>query len=51
MKVEFVSKDANYYYVVKNGKYANIIVDKRKFDDAEGLRQTYKNLTDAMNKK
>ena len=51
MKVEFVPKDANYYYVVKNGKYANIIVDKRKFDDAEGLRQTYKNLTDAMNKK
>lgn len=51
MKVEFISRDANYYYVVRNGKYANIIVDKRVFDQDEGLRKTYKTLVDAMNKK
>lgn len=51
MKVEFVPKDANYYYVVKNGKYANVIVDKKKFDEAGGVRQTYKALMDAMSKK
>jgi hypothetical protein len=51
MKVEFISRDANYYYVVRNGKYANIVVDKRIFDQDEGLRKTYKTLVDAMNKK
>lgn len=51
MKVEFIPRDANYYYVVRNGKYANIIVDKRDFDKDGGLRPTYKALVDAMNKK
>jgi len=51
MKVEFVPRDANYYYVLRNGKYANIIVDKREFDRDDGVRQTYKKLVDAMNKK
>lgn len=45
MKVEFISKDNKYYYVVKNGKYSNIIVDKAQFDH---LRQTYKDLMDAI---
>jgi len=51
MKVEFIPRDANYYYVVRNGKYANIIVDRRIFDQDEGVRKTYKTLVDAMNKK
>lgn len=51
MKVEFIPRDANYYYVVKNGKYANIVVAKKKFDEPEGVRETYKKLMDAINKK
>lgn len=48
MKVEFIPKDDNYYYVVKNGKYANILVAKKKFDEADGVRETQKKLLDAQ---
>lgn len=48
MKVEFIPKDNNYYYVVKNGKYANILVSKKKFDEVEGVRETQKKLLDAL---
>lgn len=51
MKVEFIPKDKDYYYVVKNGKYSNILVQKTQFDKVEGVRETYKTLTDAINKK
>jgi hypothetical protein len=30
MKVEFIPKDENYYYVVRNGEYAGILVKKNK---------------------
>lgn len=50
MKVEFIPKDATSYYVVKNGVYANFIVDKKEFDKDDGVRQTYKTLMDAINK-
>jgi hypothetical protein len=51
MKVEFYSKDKDYYYVVKNGKYSNLLVLKSQFDKAEGVRPTYKTLMDLINKK
>src|SRR5665647_3276989 len=47
MKVEFIPKDKDYYYVVKNGKYSNIVVQKSQFDKPdEGVRATYKTLID-----
>jgi hypothetical protein len=41
MKVEFISKDENYYYVVRNGEYAGNTVKKRNKVDfgIEGIRQ------------
>jgi len=52
MKVEFIPKDKDYYYVVKNGKYSNIVVQKSQFDKPdEGVRATYKTLIDLVNKK
>lgn len=51
MKVEFIPKDDRSYYVVRNGKYSNIVVDKKKFDEPEGVRDTYKKLMDILNKK
>lgn len=51
MKVEFIPKDNNDYYVVKNGKYSHLIVQKNQFNKSEGVRDTYKKLMDALNKK
>jgi hypothetical protein len=51
MKVEFIPKDNDYYYVVRNGKFANITVAKKKFDEPDGPRAAYKNLLDVMNAK
>lgn len=50
MKVEFVPKDERYYYVRRNGQYSGIVVEKKKFDQAEGVREMYKKLSEAMNK-
>jgi hypothetical protein len=46
MKVEFISKDENFYYVVRNGEYAGILVKKRNKVDFgfEAVRQAYDNL-------
>lgn len=49
MKVEFVPKNERYYYVLRNGQYTGILVDKKKFDEPEGVRDMYKKLMDAMN--
>jgi hypothetical protein len=48
MKVEFIPKDDRYYYVVKNGKYSGILVKKSKFDEEEGVRETYRLLMEAI---
>ena len=50
MKVEFIPKDARSYYVLRNGEYTGITVDKQKFDEADGVRQTYDRLVKAMEK-
>jgi len=51
MKVEFIPKDGSYYYVMKNGKYSNIIVARKKFDETSGVRGVYKKLVEAMESK
>lgn len=49
MQVDFVSKDANYYYVMRNGKYANIMVSKNKKDfGVLGMKESYKTLVDFL---
>jgi hypothetical protein len=47
MKVEFVPKDDRLYYVVRNGEYAGVVVEKRKFDADGGLRATYSAMMEA----
>ena len=48
--VDFISKDNNYYYAVKDGVYTNRLVLKNKFNEAEGVRDTYKKLKEAIDK-
>jgi hypothetical protein len=48
MKVEFIPKDQNYYYVMKNGKYSGMVVAKSEFAGPEGLIDTYKELMDEL---
>lgn len=51
MKVEFIPKDSNYYYVVRNGQYTNMLVAKKKFDvpvEGPSVRETQKKLLDAL---
>lgn len=50
MKVEFIPKDDRYYYVKRNGKYSGILVEKKKFDEPEGVRESYRKLMEVMNK-
>ena len=47
MVVEYVPKDDRLYYVMRNGQYAGITVEKSKFDAQDGLRQAYAALTAA----
>jgi hypothetical protein len=49
MQVDFISKDANYYYVMRNGKYANIVVRKDKKDfGVAGMKESYQTLMDFL---
>lgn len=50
MKVEFIPKDNWYYYVMRNGQYTGILVDKKEFDKPGGVREMYKVLQEAMKK-
>jgi hypothetical protein len=50
MTVDFVPKDSNYYYVVRNGKYAGIVVRKDRGDmGVAGMRDAYKALMNFVN--
>jgi hypothetical protein len=50
MKVEFVPKDENLYYVRRNGEYAGILTKRNNKIDfgIEGLRVAYKNMMDFL---
>ncbi len=49
VKVEFIPKDEDYYYVMRDGKYTGMVVAKKKFDEPEGIRDSYKKLVDFLN--
>lgn len=44
VKLDFVSKNADNYYVLFNDKYYGVTMKKSQFDADEGLREAYKNL-------
>lgn len=48
--IEYVSKDANYFYVLKDGVYTNRVVIKSVLDEPEGIRASYKVLKAAIDK-
>jgi hypothetical protein len=49
MQVDFISKDADYYYVMKNGEYAGILVKKSKMDyGVLGMKDSYKKMMDFL---
>lgn len=48
MKVEFIPKNEHYYYVVRNGEYSGVLVSKDKFDEPEGVRDSYDKLKKAI---
>ena len=51
MKVDYISKDANYYYVNRNGEYAGILVKKNKQDyGVMGMKDSYKKMMDFLAK-
>ncbi len=51
MKIDYVSKDADYFYVFRNGEYANILVSKTKVDyGVVGMKNKYKELVDFLAK-
>ncbi|MDD5602670.1 MAG: DUF4340 domain-containing protein [Eubacteriales bacterium] len=48
MKIEFVSRDDFYYYVLRNGKYTGVLAPKKEFDNAEGVREEYARMIDSL---
>lgn len=49
MKVEFISKDENYYYVVRNDEYAGILVKKNKKDyGIIGMKESFNTMMDFL---
>lgn len=49
MKVEYITKDENYYYVVRNGEYAGILVRKNKGEyGIQGMKDAYKTMMDFL---
>ncbi|MDF2988139.1 MAG: hypothetical protein K0R50_3649 [Eubacterium sp.] len=48
--IEYISKDENYYYAMKDGVYTNRVVLKSKLNEADGIRPTYKALKEAVDK-
>ena len=51
MKVDFISKDANYYYVVRNGEYSGLLVKKNKKEfGVVGMKESLNTLMDFVTK-
>ncbi len=48
--IELIPKDEFYYYAMKNGVFTNRIVLKAKLQEEGGLRPTYKELMEAIDK-
>ncbi|MGI6777966.1 MAG: DUF4340 domain-containing protein [Acetivibrionales bacterium] len=50
MKVEFIPKNDRYYYVMRNGEYTGVIVDREEFDKPDGIRKAWSDLKEAIEK-
>jgi len=50
VKIEFIPRDEYYYYVRKNGKYSGVLVQKKEFDKAGGVREVYRVLMASLGK-
>ncbi|HHV60883.1 MAG TPA: DUF4340 domain-containing protein [Clostridiaceae bacterium] len=52
IKIEFVPRDEFYYYMVRNGEYTGLVVNKKKLsaNNAESIRATRQALVEAMEK-
>ncbi|WP_027630638.1 DUF4340 domain-containing protein [Ruminiclostridium cellobioparum] len=48
--IEYIPKDQNYFYAVKDGVYTNRVVLKSVLDEPDGIRATYKALKEAIDK-
>ncbi len=48
--VGLISKDDNYYYAMKDGKYTGRLILKSKLDESDGIRPTLDALLKAINK-
>ncbi|HEX3029275.1 MAG TPA: DUF4340 domain-containing protein [Clostridia bacterium] len=48
VKIEYIPKDNDYYYAVKNGKYTNFLVLKKVLDNSDGIRAMYSQLMKAL---
>jgi len=46
--IDYISKDSNYYYAMKDGVYTNKVVLKSKLTGKEGIRETYDILKKAI---
>ena len=47
--VGLISKDNNYYYAMKDGKYTGRLILKTKLDESDGIRPTLDSLLQAIN--
>jgi|LSQX01.2.fsa_nt_gb hypothetical protein len=47
-RIEFVSKDDENYYVLKDGKYTGKVVDKSQFDKQDSITKTYQKLMELL---
>ncbi|HOQ37977.1 MAG TPA: DUF4340 domain-containing protein [Acetivibrio sp.] len=49
VKVEFIPRDSDSYYAMKDGQYTGLIVLKSSFNKEEGPRKSYEKLMDLLN--
>ncbi len=49
MKIEFISKNSKYYYIIKNGIYSGLMMKKSAFDVDDGVREMYTKLMKLIN--
>jgi len=48
VKIDFISKDSNYYYAMRDGVYINRVFLKSKLNEKDGIRESYKALKKAI---
>ncbi|MFA6309356.1 MAG: DUF4340 domain-containing protein [Clostridia bacterium] len=44
MKIELISKDSKYFYIMKNGKFSGFTMKKNQLNSTEGVRDIYTKL-------